>query len=59
MSEIPNLEDLLTAIATLTEHNTELLTQREEQYQAMEARDTATANLVNELTAQLKDYQER
>ncbi|MGP4974680.1 hypothetical protein ACTXIP_13665, partial [Psychrobacter alimentarius] len=59
MSEIPNLEDLLTAIATLTEHNTALLTQREEQYQAMEARDTATAKLVNELTAQLKDYQER
>ena len=59
MSEIPNLEDLLTAIATLTEHNTELLTQREEQYQAMAARDTATAKLVNELTAQLKDYQER
>ena len=59
MSEIPNLEDLLTAIATLTEHNTALLTQREEQYQAMGARDTATAKLVNELTAQLKDYQER
>lgn len=59
MSEIPNLEDLLTAIATLTEHNTELLTQREEQYQAMAARDTATAKLVNELTAQLIDYQER
>ena len=59
MSEIPNLEDLLTAIATLTEHNTALLTQREEQYQAMAARDTATAKLVNELTAQLKDYQER
>ena len=59
MSEIPQLEDLLTAIATLTEHNTALLTQREEQYQAMAARDTATAKLVNELTAQLKDYQER
>jgi len=59
MSEIPKLEDLLTAIATLTEHNTALLTQREEQYQAMAARDTATAKLVNELTAQLKDYQER
>ena len=25
MSETPNLEDLLTAIATLTEHNTALL----------------------------------
>ena len=59
MSETPQLEDLLTAIATLTEHNTELLTQREEQYQAMAARDTATAKLVNELTAQLIDYQER
>ena len=59
MSEIPNIEDLLTAIATLTEHNTALLTQREEQYKAMAARDTATAKLVNELTAQLKDYQER
>ena len=59
MSETPNLEDLLTAIATLTEHNTALLTQREEQYQAMAARDAATAKLVNELTAQLKGYQER
>ena len=59
MSEILNLEDLLTAIATLTEHNTALLTQREEQYQALAARDITTAKLVNELTAQLKDYQER
>ena len=59
MSDMPKLEDLLTAIATLTEHNTTLLTQREEQYEALAARDTATAKLVNELTAQLKDYQER
>lgn len=59
MSEIPKIEDLLAAIATLTEHNTALLTQREEHYQAMAARDTATAKLVNDLTAQLKDYQER
>ena len=59
MSEIPNLEDLLTAIATLTEHNTALLTQREEQDKATKDRDAATAKLVNDLTAQLKDYQER
>ena len=59
MSEIPNLEDLLTAIATLTDHNTALLTQREEQDKATKDRDAATAKLVNDLTAQLKDYQKR
>ena len=59
MSEIPNLEDLLTAIATLTEHNTALLEKIEATDQATKERDAATAKLVNELTAQLKDYQER
>jgi hypothetical protein len=59
MSETPNLEDLLTAIATLTEHNTALLEKIEATDQATKDRDAATANLVNNLTAQLKDYQER
>ena len=59
MSETPNLEDLLTAIATLTEHNTALLERIEEKDQATKDRDAANAKLVNELIAQLKDYQER
>ena len=59
MSETPNLEDLLTAIATLTEHNTALLEKIEATDQATKDRDVATAKLVNNLTAQLKDYQER
>ena len=59
MSETPNLEDLLTAIATLTEHNTALLEKIEATDQATKDRDAATAKLVNNLTAQLKDYQER
>ena len=59
MSETPNLEDLLTAIATLTEHNTALLEKIEATDQATKDRDEATAKLVNNLTAQLKDYQER
>jgi len=59
MSETPNLEDLLTAIATLTEHNTALLEKIEATDQATKDRDAATAKLINNLTAQLKDYQER
>ena len=59
MSEIPNLEDLLTAIATLTEHNIALLEKIEATDQATKDRDAATAKLVSNLTAQLKDYQER
>ena len=59
MSETPNLEDLLTAIATLTEHNTALLEKIEATDQATKDRDEATAKLVNNLTAQLNDYQER
>ena len=59
MSETPNLEDLLAAIATLTEHNTALLEKIETTDQATKDRDAATAKLVNDLTAQLKDYQER
>ena len=55
MSETPNLEDLLAAIATLTEHNTALLERIEEKDQATKDRDAANAKLVNEL----KDYQER
>ena len=50
MSETHNLEDLLTAIATLTEHKTPLLTQREEQDKATKDRDASTAKLVNYLT---------
>lgn len=59
MSETPDLEDLLTAIATLTEHNSALLEKIEEKEQAVSDKDAATAKLVNNLTAQLKDYQER
>jgi len=59
MSETPNLEDLLAAISTLTEHNTALLEKIETTDQATKDRDTATAKLVNDLTAQLKDYQAR
>lgn len=59
MSETPNLEDLLAAIATLTEHNTALLERIEEKDQATKDRDAANAKLVNDLIAQLKDYQER
>ena len=59
MSETPNLEDLLTAIATLTEHNTALLEKIEATDQATKDRDEATTKLVNNLTAQLNDYQER
>ena len=59
MSETPNLEDLLAAISTLTEHNTALLEKIERTDQATKDRDAATAKLVNDLTAQLKDYQER
>ena len=59
MSDTPNLEDLLTAIATLTEHNTALLEKIEATDQATKDRDVATAKLVNNLTAQLKNYQER
>jgi len=59
MSETPNLEDLLAAIATLTEHNTALLERIDEKDQATKDRDAANAKLVNDLIAQLKDYQER
>ncbi|MGP5440324.1 hypothetical protein ACTXLR_12890 [Psychrobacter faecalis] len=59
MSETPNLEDLLAAIATLTEHNTALLERIEQKDQVSKDRDAANAKLVNELIAQLKDYQER
>ena len=56
MSETPNLEDLLAAIATLTEHNTALLERIEEKDQATKDRDAANAKLVNDLIAQLKDF---
>ena len=56
MSETPNLEDLLAAIATLTEHNTALLERIDEKDQATKDRDAANAKLVNDLIAQLKDY---
>ena len=53
------LEDLLTALATLTEHNQALLEQREQLDVASTARANETADLIKQLTAQLKEYQEK
>ena len=47
-----DLEDVLNAVSMLIEHDSALIEQRKQ-------RDKATAALVNDLTAQLKDYQER
>lgn len=52
MSDLRNLEDVLNAVSMLIEHDSALIEQREQQ-------DTATAALVNNLTTQLRDYQER
>ena len=52
MSDIQKIEDVLSAASMLIEHDTALIAQREEQ-------DKATAALVNDLTAQLRDYQQR
>lgn len=52
MSDMRNLEDVLNAVSILIEHDSILIEQREQQ-------DKATAVLVNDLTAQLRDYQER
>lgn len=52
MSDMRNLEDLLNAVSILVEHDSELLEKREQQ-------DKATAALVKDLTAQLRDYQQR
>lgn len=51
------LEDLLTALATLTEHNQALLEQREQLDTASTARANETADLIKQLTEQLKEYQ--
>lgn len=59
MSENTQLEDLLTALATLTEHNQALLEQREKLDVASTARANETADLINRLTAQLKEYQDK
>lgn len=53
------LEDLLTALATLTEHNEALLKQREQLDTASTARANETADLISQLTAQLKEYQDK
>lgn len=53
------LEDLLTALATLTEHNQALLEQREQLDVASTARANETADLIKQLTSQLKEYQEK
>ncbi len=52
MSDMRNLEDVLNAVSMLIEHDSTLIEQREQQ-------DKATAALVNDLTAQLRDYQQR
>lgn len=52
MSDDTEVKQLLNAVSLLIEHDTALIAQREEQ-------DKATAALVNDLTAQLKDYQQR
>lgn len=53
------LEDLLTALATLTDHNEALLRQREQLDIASTERANAIADLVNKLNAQLKEYQDK
>lgn len=52
MSDMRDLEDVLNAVSMLIEHDSALIEQREQQ-------DTATAALVNDLIAQLRDYQQR
>ena len=52
MSDETEVKHLLSAVSMLIEHDTALIAQREEQ-------DKATAALVNDLTAQLRDYQDR
>lgn len=52
MSDMRDLEDVLNAVSMLIEHDSTLIEQREQQ-------DKATAALVNNLTAQLRDYQQR
>ncbi|WP_313475010.1 hypothetical protein [Psychrobacter sp.] len=52
MSDETEVKQLLNAVSMLIEHDTALIAQREEQ-------DKETAKLVNDLTAQLKDYQQR
>lgn len=52
MSDDTEVKQLLNAVSLLIEHDTALIAQREEQ-------DKATAELINDLTAQLKDYQQR
>ena len=52
MSDDTEVKQLLSAVSMLIEHDTALIAQREEQ-------DKGTAELVNTLTAQLKDYQQR
>ena len=53
------LEDLLSALATLTDHNEALLKQREQLDTASTARANETADLIKQLTAQLKEYQNK
>lgn len=52
MSDMRNLEDVLNAVSILIEHDSDLIEKREQQ-------DKATQALVNDLIAQLKDYQQR
>jgi len=52
MSDMRYLEDVLNAVSMLIEHDSTLIEQREQQ-------DKATSALVNDLTAQLRDYQQR
>lgn len=52
MSDMRNLEDLLNAVSILVEHDSALIEKREQQ-------DKTTAALVKDLTAQLRDYQQR
>lgn len=52
MSDMRNLEDVLNAVSILIEHDSNLIEKREQQ-------DKATQALVNDLIAQLKDYQQR
>lgn len=59
MPNIPEIEDLLTAIATLTDHNSALLDQLQTQNQEAAANTAASEALIRDLTQKIQDYQDR
>ena len=59
MSEQTTLEELLTAVASLTEYNSALQEQLTAQSQANTQQAEETATLIRQLTEQLKQYQNK